>query len=247
MAGTEMVPVESYRALDPATGSAELLRSHLQENEVNEFDLTRIKVPTGGALQWQVPTLEGEEARKTITGVVVGSKNTRSWWHKKYEGGSDQPDCSSPDARLATAQEGFDIPAERSESGELICDTCDYSSWGSAEGSRGQACKLMRQLFLLTSEKLLPMVVNLPPTSLKPAGGYFLGLVDYGIDQKHVITEIGLEKVSAQGVPDYARATFRVAERIEDPAAIGRIEEYAAALEPMLSRVRVASREETGE
>lgn len=248
MAGTDLVPVEDYAALSTERGGVEMLRTHLRENEISEFDLGRVKVPTGGATQWQVPTLEGYDTRETLQGVIVLSKNSRSYWETPYEEGegNDPPDCSSNDAIRATkANDEIDIPAQREEeSGMLLCDTCAYSEWGSSHaGGRGQACRMTRQLFLMVPEKMLPLVLSLPPTSLKPASSYFLGLIDYGIEAKQVITEIGLERIA--GPPAFSKATFRMAGRL-DPDQVAIVEQYAAALAPHFERVRVQDREEAG-
>lgn len=247
MASTDLVPLEQYVALDPSRGGLEILREHLSGNEINEFDLGRVKVPAGGATSWEVPTLGGSDSRKSVDGVVVFFKNSRSFWEKPYEGGNEPPDCSSNNAEHAVkANDEVEIPASRDEEGFYLCDTCAYSEWGSSKaGGRGQACKLTRQLFILTPEKLLPLVVSLPPTSLRPASSYFLSLADHMIDYKAVVTQILLEKVSGDGVPDYSRALFKVGPQLS-PEDQEKVAAYAAALQPHFNRVRVADREEAG-
>lgn len=249
MAGTDVaVKVDEYVALNPESDGMDLLREHLAENEVSEFDLTRIKVPTGGMTKWQIPTLDGDVAADEVVGVIVLSKQSRSYWEKAYSGGNEPPDCSAADAKHATKNnEEIEIPASVEEgTGMLLCDTCDYSEWGSAgEGKRGQACKLTKQLFVLMPNKLLPAVVSLPPTSLRPASKYFLDLADAMVDKSAVITRITLEKVSGDGVPDYARCVFHRAGMLE-PEQVAQVKAYAAALEPQFSRFRVQDREEAG-
>ena len=243
----ELVKVEQYRALQPEANAVELIRENLGGQSISEWDLARVKMPAGGGKAWEVPTLDDTEAVSVLQGVVLFFKESRSYWKDPYTGGNVPPDCSAADAREATAQEGISIPANANEEGHLLCDTCAYSEFGSAAGNgRGQACKLTRQVFLLGPERMLPMVVSLPPTSLKPAQGYFLSLADYGIDYKTLVTQIGLERVEGGGdVPAYSRATFKAGERMEGEQA-ERIAAYAAEIKPHLMEVQVQSADEIG-
>ena len=250
MATKEIVPLDSYAVLREPETALELVRETLDGSEITEFDLARVRMPAGGGTSWEVPTLAGTEPRKVIEGVVLFYKSARSYWEGEYSGGNEPPDCSSPDAVHATAREGVKIPAPVDETGMLLCDGCAYSDWGTAKGGsgRGQACKLTRQLFMLTPERRLPLVISLPPTSLRQASKFFLSLADYGKDYRTIVIEVGLEKVSGQNVPDYSRATFVTApggELSEPQAKVAT--EYATLLRPFFDRVRVTSGAEIGQ
>lgn len=249
MAGTDLVPLENYTVVEKGPGGLDLLKETLEGQDVSEFDLARVRIPAGGGTAWEVPTLAGVEPVKELQGVVVYYKNSRSFWEADYEGGNEPPDCASRDAKLAEAREGVEIPAAVDEaSGKLLCDTCKYSEWGSSDtgSGRGQACKMTRQLFMIVPDRMLPLVVNLPPTSLKRASRYFLTLADYSKDYKQIVTKISLEKVSGQGVPDYSAAVFNGGEDIP-PEAAALVAQYADALRPHFEAVTVETASEVGE
>jgi hypothetical protein len=98
----------------------------------------------------------------------------------------------------------------------------------------GQACKLVRQLFLLRPGNLLPETVNLPAGSLKPVHEYLKRLAAKGRPCYSTITKIGLEKAkNSQGI-EYSRATFTAGEPLP-PEEAKRAREYAAMLKSFIT------------
>lgn len=239
---TELARPDQFRALQPDARTLDLVRENLDGGEISEFDFARVRMPSGGGSSWEVPVLGGTDPRKTIEGICIMSKFTRSFWEEdEPSGDGSPPDCSSPDATLAQPREGVSIPAVPDPAtGLLQCETCAYGQWGSAEkgSGKGQRCKKYRALFMLTPERMLPVVVVLSPASLKPAQQFFLSLVDFGVDQHEVVVEIGLEKVSGSGVPDFARATFKAGDHLSAEQA-QMVKDYAAVLRPMMQAARV--------
>lgn len=237
---TDLVPLKEYAIVEKGEAGLDLLRETLDGQDVNEFSLARVGIPAGGGTTWEVPRLGGTEPAKELQGVVVFFKNSRSYWVDPYEGGNEPPDCSANDAKHATSNGEVEIPATLDENGKLLCETCGFAEWGSTKtgSGRGQACKLTRQLFLIVPDRMLPIVVNLPPTSLKRASKYFLELADFGKDYKRIITKVSLEKTSGKGVPDYSVAAFAAGEDLE-PEVADLLGNYADALRPHFEAVRV--------
>lgn len=226
MPSTDLVPASDYESLQPAT--LELVHSAIGTGQLREFDLKRVRMASGGQTFWTVPGLDGDEALPQIEGVILHNKTSRTYWEKPYTGGSEPPDCASRNATVAQPRqledgdpddepEYFQPPAQRigEQAGTPLysCESCAFAQWGTkirdGKATRGQACKLSRQLFMLHPARRLPLVISLPPTSLKVAQDYLLDLLDYGLDPAGIITVISLEKVAGQGVPDYAKAVFR--------------------------------------
>jgi hypothetical protein len=236
MASTDLVLASDYASLTPDT--IRMVSAALGTGQLREFDLKRVKMATGGVTKWIVPSLDDPdgESVKQIEGIILAHKLSRTYWEKPYTGAGEIPDCSSRDAKLAIPQrmesedpdvedDFFQPPAQLVNTmadGAPVysCDSCALAQWGSkirdGKATRGQACKLTHQLFLLAPATRLPLVVSLPPTSLKPAQNYLLDLLDYGIDVKRVTTVITLEKATGKGVPDYARAVFRKGDTLDD-------------------------------
>src|SRR4029450_12815372 len=71
-------------------------------------DLDRIRMPTGGALTFEVPTPAGPESRPTITGVLVHVQQRRAYWAQAFDetGGGTPPDCTSADGITGVGEPG---------------------------------------------------------------------------------------------------------------------------------------------
>ena len=168
---------------------------------ITEFDLPRIKVASGMA-KWLVPGLEGDKTEDDLEGVVVLARDTRVYYASK-DAGNVPPDCSSIDARTGTGKPGGD------------CESCPLAQWDSApDGGSGQACKQVKQLFMVRGASMLPEVVSLPPTSLKAVRQFFLKLATQGIQYYQCILRIELEKAqNAQGKV-YGKAVMRFVRKL---------------------------------
>ena len=209
-------------AIDPGA-----LREALQENlggaSLSPFDLDKVKIPAGGATSWEVPGLEGDTSEKELLGIVVHVQNARAYWKDAFGGGGNPPDCVSDDAVTGMGDPGGD------------CKICPYAEFGSDSRQRGQACKLIQRIFLLRPGGTLPMVVNLPPGSLKGARKYLLRLVSAGQKASGVVTRITLEKdKNADGIA-YSKASFAMAGKLDETQAIA-ARAYGQAIAPYFRR-----------
>jgi hypothetical protein len=201
----------------------EAMVTNVGDEGITAGDFERIKVPAGGGTAWTIQGLDGEELVKEISGIIIAWRDTRAYWRVPMEEseGNMPPDCFSLDARAGTGTPGGN------------CHKCDLAKFGSDPKGDAQACKLVRQLFLVREDNLLPEIVNLPPSSVKPARQYFLRLASKAVPCYSLITKIGLEKTkNNQGIA-YARAVLTSGGRLT-PAQAQRVKEYAAMIEPFL-------------
>ena len=143
----------------------EAIAANLGEAGVSTNDFERIKIPAGGGLAFAIHTSDGEESVKELKAIIVDWHERRAYWKLTMEqsDGNTAPDCYSPDARVGIGTPGGD------------CSKCQFAQYGS-DSSGGQACKLSRELYLLREKRILPEIVSLPPTSIKPARQYFSAL-----------------------------------------------------------------------
>lgn len=208
---------------------AEALQENLGGGSISPFDLDRIGIPAGGGLAWNVPTLDGgEDAEKELLGIVVHVQNARAFWRNPFGSGEGAvpPDCTSDDAVTGVGDPGG------------ACAQCPYAAFGSDSRQRGQACKLVQRLFLLRPGASLPVVVNLPPGSLKNARKYLLRLVSNGKRASSVLTRLTLEKdKNADGIV-YSKAVFAMAGELAPPQAES-ASAYGKALAPYFRRTTV--------
>jgi hypothetical protein len=201
----------------------EAVITNVGESGLTAGDFERIKVPAGGGTAWSVQGLDGEEMIKELAGIIIAWRDTRAYWSVPMEesDGNMPPDCYSMDARTGIGKPGGD------------CHKCPLAQFGSDAKGEGQACKLIRQLFLIREDNLLPEIVNLPPSSVKPARQYFLRLASKGAPCYSVITKLSLEKAkNAQGIV-YAKAVLTSGGRLTSEQA-QLAKQYATMIDPFL-------------
>ena len=229
--GGELAEVEPTGFLaidmDDPTYIAGLIAENLGENDsLSVRDLTRITVPGRGATLWSIEGPEGEEAVKTLSGIIVFRQDTRAYWQESLEeaAGTSRPDCHSMDNIT-----GHGIPGGS-------CRTCGLNVFGSAANGKGKACKEKKLIFLLEEDKLLPMVVQAPSTSLTPMRDYFVGLTTKNnLPFWGAVTELALRKVDDDPFP-YSVITPRLV-RPMLRGQFKRLEAYVRAMEPRLRQI----------
>jgi hypothetical protein len=229
--GQELAVVDvshySVMQMDP-TVLKEVIRENLGGAQLTPFDLTRVRIPAGGGLTWEIPGVEEVETTRDLDGVIVYWSQPRVFWKNIYSGAHQPPDCFSP-----TGEHGIGDPG-------IECAECENAQFGSAirqDGSagRGQACKQIRLLYILREEGILPVVLSCPPTSLKPLKQYFLGLASRGITYFTCATNLRLVKESnADGIA-YSRVEPKLMGKLS-PEHASYIKAYTAELRPMLEQ-----------
>jgi len=191
--------IESYPALRaPAevAESLEIIKEALGGARLSVFsDLTRITVPSGGATKWEIRDVTakgGVRSVDTISGIIISNQYSRGYWEKPY-GGADSgpPDCSS----WEMDSYGMGVPG-----GE--CFSCQFNQFNTAAQGTGKACSEKRFLFMLTTDSLLPTVVQVPVTSIKP---YTQFSVDVGskmrLRPRQIVVDLSLKRESKSGFP----------------------------------------------
>ena len=199
MSKTNAVAVAQEFTLPAIPGDlAEILATEMDGLNI-EFD--RVKIPSGGGLAFEVPGESGEpEMVKEITGVIVDHYGPNAFWAKKYSGEKNPPDCASLDGKTGVERDGGEARS---------CRTCPRNQWGSAEDGIGKACKNMHRIYLLTEGNMLPILLTLPPTSIKAFADY-LGkrVVSRGLRSYEVLTRVSLRREKSRSGSEYSQAVF---------------------------------------
>lgn len=195
---------------------------NLGGDKLSPFDLDRTKIPTGGALSWTIPSIEGEISAASFSGVVIEQRSVRTYFSKPYEGQTDPPECSSQDGLVGIGDPGG------------VCAECPYSEWGSSlKGGEGQACKQGRILFVLKHGNILPDIVTLPPTSIKPWRKYLQGLIKANLQLFAVETTFGLVKAQNKKGLAYSAVSPSMSAKL-DPQTIAAVKVYRSKMKPLL-------------
>ena len=164
------------------------------------FSYPRIKIPAGGSLQFEIPSDDPEnpDYAKTIVGVILCNHATCAYWPE----GSEYDDNVNPYCFSVDGKTGFGAPGG-------ACADCALNKYGSVENGKGKACKNMRNLYILRSGDFMPVLLALPPTSIRPFTDFMsAAFASRRRPPYSSIVEIGLRRVD-NGSNLYSVATFR--------------------------------------
>lgn len=224
----------AYKLMDPnAPNIAEIVAENTGGQGVSQFDLDKVTVPGSGGKQWTIPTADGEQDVPEIIGVVIAQRWVRAYWQQGLdEGQSGPPDCSSDDCVVGHGDPGG------------LCDDCPFREFGTAKGGkgRGQACKHVHLLFVMTRDNYLPLVIALPPTSHGHGAGsrkYFMRLAGFGKPFYSVETSFTLEQQTNPDGRKYSRAVLKKASDLPDEA-VAVFQKAGEALSSHVRNVRAA-------
>jgi hypothetical protein len=172
---------------------------NLASGTISMFDMPKIKVqPTG----WDVPTLDGRgKIVPEIEGVIVFQRDVRAYY-KDPNAGKVPPDCSSSDCRTGIGDPG------------VACGSCAFAKFKSAPDGVSQACKQIKQLFLLRGESLFPEIVSLPPTSGAVARKVFAQLITQGVSWNRAVIKMTIDRLENPQKKVYGRVVFEMVRRL---------------------------------
>ena len=156
---------------------------------------------------------------ETIGGVILNWDVSRAYYAKTYSPGNDDPpDCSSRDGI-----EGVGTPGG-------ACATCKLNEWGSSKISDGaKACSERRLVYILEPHALMPMIVQVPPGSLKAFTTYALQMINVGGAKYGHVTNFTIDRASG-----YSQIKFARGETL-NPTQTAAVKEYASNLLGFLS------------
>ena len=202
-----------------------------EEMEGLQLSFPRVKIPSGGGLAFEVPgdDPENPDTEKEIVGVIVDHHPVNAYWQNKYSGANNPPDCSSMDGKV-----GIDADGNRKP-----CNSCPNNEWGSDDEGRGKACKNMHRVYILREGEMLPLLLTLPPTSLKNLSDYIaLRVVSKGMRSYGVVTKVSLKKAQNAGGINYSQAVFALAGKLA-PAQAAAMAEYSKGIKVLTRQLAV--------
>ena len=97
-----------------------------------QLSFPRVKIPAGGALQFEIPSDNPEDPdyAKTLEGVILYSHSTCAYWPEGSEYDDNvSPLCSSLDGKM-----GYGTPGG-------ACAACPLNQYGTATDSKGNQAK----------------------------------------------------------------------------------------------------------
>lgn len=215
--------------------SDDMAAAMAEELDGLQLSFPRVKIPSGGGLAFEVPgdDPENPDTEKEIVGVIVDHHPVNAYWADKYAGANNPPDCSSMDGKVGMDQDGNRKP----------CNSCPMNEWGTAEDGRGKACKNMHRVYILREGEMLPLLLTLPPTSLKNLSDYIaLRVVSKGMRSYGVVTKVSLKKAQNAGGINYSQAVFALAGKLA-PAQVSAMADYSLGIKSITRSVAIGDEE----
>lgn len=117
---------------------------------------------------------------------------SKVYYAKGYDedGQNQKPDCFSND--------GLRPDAGSAEPQSKTCALCPHNAWGSGRGGKGKACQDSRRVAIAAAGQLNePMLLRVPPATLKPLAEYANSLAKRGAPYNAVVTKIRFEAEEA--------------------------------------------------
>jgi hypothetical protein len=226
-AETAIVPIEKYELLKTSPEEmASIIATNAGPLGVSEFDFDRVTVPAGGGIAWELQTLEGAVSAPHIDCVVVSFKDVRSMWRTPMEeSGGGPPDCTSQDCITGIGDPGGD------------CFRCPLAQFGSADKGRGQKCNQKRLLVALQPDAFIPMIIQLPPTSLKNCKKFFMRMSNERLNFYDAILRLTLTKDRNSANIEFAKVEFAMKAKVPEELR-PKIAAYAKAVDRLMSSFR---------
>lgn len=203
MARTELAVMDHFDLQAAFTGDMkEAIDEEMSGLGLISFD--KVKIPSGGGLAFEVSGDEDEEPKceTAITGVILDHHPVNAYWAGNYGAGNgnDPPDCVSYDGNNGIVRETGEIKG---------CLGCPANLYGSGPDGRGKACKNAHRVYMLEEGNPVPIILSLPPTSLKYMRDYIgKRIVLKGLRCWQAVTKITLKKERNSAGISYSRAAF---------------------------------------
>lgn len=183
------------------TMTGEMAEAYAEEMEgLGSIPFEKVKIPSGGGLAFELP---GENEEDIITspelkGVILYHHPINAYWAEKFDGNNEKPNCSSFDGKQGIVRETGEIRE---------CSKCPFNEFGS--DGKGKACKNLHRCYILQEANPVPVILTLPPTSLRYIRDYIgRRILLKGLRSYDVITKITLKKEKSEAGITYSRTAF---------------------------------------
>jgi hypothetical protein len=222
---------------------------------VNRQKLPIVKMMPAGVGMYEF-TDTGDTVRE-FAGIILGSHARNVLWDKPYgqqasagEEEKGRPACMSSDGKTGVPRQGFRHAAlqgrEALGTERIVCRTCPYNQWGSkglipailrpgetAETAKGKAVVNQRSVIILTPNRVAPVELILPPTSIVGLDEYLTTTLNQGRPVQSLVT-IFKQEQKQKGTLKWSQAVFVAGDSI-DAQTFQRVlqsrTEYKAAIE----------------
>ncbi len=198
----------------------QIMQESLDEDDINIFSLTKIKIVPGGVGQFVIVYASGkEEVVPNVTGVAVLRRKIRGYWPDGQALGGP-PSCFSNDTKTGIGDIVGNGIIETH-----YCKVCPMAQFGSSSQDgvigKGQACQLRNLLFFLREGKTMPDLLNAPPTSAGIVAGLIKELAGDELYMQEAVIKVTLMKKENDNKKPYSVLQFEKVGTLSEQQKIG--------------------------
>jgi len=206
MAAKEKQELAAAATFEVAALDGDMIEAIKEEMDgLGRFQFPRVRIPSGGAITFELPGEDEDnpEVAKAITGIILYHHPANARWNGKFGDEGVRIVCSSIDGKAG----------RMADTGEVrTCSDCPYNQF--REDGTGKECKNMHRLYLLMEGSPFPVILTLPPTSLKPFKNFVaMQCLGRGLRVHDVVTKVTLKKVQGPNSV-YSIGVFSVSGRV---------------------------------
>ena len=151
---------------------------------------------------------DDEEPATSLEVIIVAASQHQSkvFYASAYEEGvAEAPDCYS--------NNGVGPEPDAANPQCKTCAACPHNAWGSGKEGRGKACSDSHRLAVSPAGQVNePLLLRVPPASLRPLSDYATMLSKRGVTFDAVVTRIGFEASAATPKLKFKPVSFLDAE-----------------------------------
>lgn len=212
--GTELAVAKGFEvAITTAESTPVELIETLQETlggKLRPYDLQRIVWPSGKSTTWELPGLGGETIpAKEIVAIPILTMASRQFWERKSSG----PDTSPPECKSNDGEVGEPTERGRQLGATGDCRTCPLAQWG--PNNTPPACKERRELYLLLEGQYFPLVLSVPPSSIKVWRDFVKPLSLQGVAPWGTVIRLKLQTATNPTGEPYAQLKIEFVGKLE--------------------------------
>lgn len=177
---------------------------------------------------------DDDEPASSVSVVVLKANQgvSKTYYAKKYTEGDDSaPDCASAN--------GIEPLADVADRQAKKCAICPHNQWGSRitdSGAKAKKCSDNKRLAVAAVGQLNdPMLLRVPPTSLKGWDNYTRSLAKRGLNPTMVVTKVTFDPSVAHQLLQFKAVDYvdedsfsELEEVLQDPALAAIVESAAA-------------------
>lgn len=146
--------------------------------------------------------------------IRVNPGMSKAYYATGYQEGADaKPDCFSND--------GIKPDAQARDPQAKSCAACPFNSFGSSTTGKGKACPDTKRMAVAPIDNLEePMLLRVPPTSLKNLAEFGATFQSKGVDIRHVATKVAFDPQATHQLLTFKGIGFLTEEIIEQVQAM---------------------------